>query len=1484
MNIGKNFTRFFGLEDVDTMAAGNLTPEQKEQLKRKLSANHETNTENNDRRGVLSNDMLSGKGALLNDQPNAKMLVSRGTPEKQTVSENKDETGASNMYSPSLEDLTQGFGKISLSNNGVSHGTSLQPSSCGAWTEPSEAFNGQTQTTTTTTASVQSNNTLQNTHRDETDQSFNNPQMNLTAEIFRNHQREADIHLSELQSQNKRLEAENIENMNTIENLRKKLEESITSQQTQHGVVESLEQENSALKQENTLLEQNNSLLEKEKSVVEQKNTQLEREKTALIAKSLELEEEEKTLIDENSKLEEEKKSLNGKNTNMTKENETLQESFESMNQKLAQKCTELEQKQTKLLKSETLIQSLKAQLEEASTMKQEYCAVAEKAGCEPVLAEIEKKLDTMKNDAQKAVDLKSLNNKQGAFIENIDKVFKLYGCSVYSRDSLGKEEFRNVDDVMQIIMNQCFNKKLGEFRLYGVPVGAFILCQDFDSNKTEQQLFSSNTVIGFRTKHDEKEIQCLRKDNELLKKKLSKESDAFKMLENLKETCDKIFHASITVQNTTSSYSENLTNHFKSCENIAKEKDLEIENLKSTQKACIEDLKLNSESLQTEINCLCSEKKALEKQAFEQKNLLEAKLVDMKNLQHEIKNLKHDFSNVKGSTDDALTKLDFKDTSKYSSLGMNDVDKISLVDAQNFLKKALYIMDIPFYKFELGIVLYSLISRLERRMFYEFIDVLYVYTFDESVDMKLYTQSMYEQYQDTQEIEKVIPPIQQVLKNLSDGLDAKFPSPMSKQNETKTCYYELLGVESTASSIEIKKAYRKQALIYHPDKNPDNIEEATLRFSEISIAYETLSDPQERSWYDSHKNEVLYGGSGETGDADDGTYEYYDSNDPIVTGITCDEIMKFFMPSLYTRLDDSPAGLYQIAGKVFSRIAKDEVLFARRLGLETKIKFEDDFYEQDIRQDGYVETCKKYRNCGGKSGTNLLWPSFGYSETSYEELKKFYKRWSSFNTVKNFAWKDEYRIFRNYDRRTKRELNKRNERIRNQFKNEYNKTVKNYVNLVKKYDIRMKLGAKREEEAKRRQRLKEFEALKQKSRSQHSASEDVHYEEQDWQAVDESKYEELEKTLADFDDLGNASCDETLRKVPTEEHPSASSQKDYHNEDKEDVVYVYECFVCNKTFKSDKQLNNHNNSKMHKQKLKQLQREMKQQDMELGLDQVSDFEEFESANEDKSEEAEEEFKGNENTDLPDEMETAQDLDALQAELDRLDAELEALESDEDSEEDAETRSKFNSDEEHAADKCDFEPEFEIDIDIDESDHSSAVSEPQRTDFKNIDLDMNVDSCQEEHSSSREDNTKDNQENTQETLDVDDLAKLLSSLNDKKKSKKVGLYESDDDWIASASTNNRKGKGKKKKAKQTLVSNASTEDTAVANTSTTQQPEVFETVLSPDTICGKCGAVCQTRNQLFKHVKSTGHISSPKEVETQLKKLKKLQRKGRKRT
>jgi DnaJ family protein C protein 3 len=69
------------------------------------------------------------------------------------------------------------------------------------------------------------------------------------------------------------------------------------------------------------------------------------------------------------------------------------------------------------------------------------------------------------------------------------------------------------------------------------------------------------------------------------------------------------------------------------------------------------------------------------------------------------------------------------------------------------------------------------------------------------------------------------------------------------KQSKEKN-YYKVLGIERNASQKEVKKAYREKALEWHPDKNTDNVEEASKKFQDIAEAYEVLGNEELRAKY----------------------------------------------------------------------------------------------------------------------------------------------------------------------------------------------------------------------------------------------------------------------------------------------------------------------------------------------------------------------------------------------------------------------------------------------------------------------------------------------------------------------------------------------------------------------------------------------------------------------------------------------------------
>ena len=92
--------------------------------------------------------------------------------------------------------------------------------------------------------------------------------------------------------------------------------------------------------------------------------------------------------------------------------------------------------------------------------------------------------------------------------------------------------------------------------------------------------------------------------------------------------------------------------------------------------------------------------------------------------------------------------------------------------------------------------------------------------------------------------------------------------------------FYAILEIPRDATQDQIRQAYKKAALKWHPDKNPDNVEEAQKKFQDISEAFQTLKDPEKRAIYDKYGEEGLRAGGGGGGFGNTGGMRFMDPND----------------------------------------------------------------------------------------------------------------------------------------------------------------------------------------------------------------------------------------------------------------------------------------------------------------------------------------------------------------------------------------------------------------------------------------------------------------------------------------------------------------------------------------------------------------------------------------------------------------------------
>ncbi|RVE48563.1 hypothetical protein evm_006752 [Chilo suppressalis] len=354
-------------------------------------------------------------------------------------------------------------------------------------------------------------------------------------------------------------------------------------------------------------------------------------------------------------------------------------------------------------------------------------------------------------------------------------------------------------------------------------------------------------------------------------------------------------------------------------------------------------------------------------------------------------------------------------------------------------------------------------------------------------------------------------------------------------------CHYEVLNLTKESSASEIKKAYRRLALQWHPDKNLDNLQEAKEQFQLVQNAYEVLSDPQERAWYDNHREQLLRGAGSSYND---------DSLD----------VYPYFSPSCYKGFADDPQGFYGVYSEVFSKLAAEETDFLDDPEEVTKI------------------------------------PKFGSSSTPYEDVHEFYAYWMAFSTNKSYVWLDQYEIQQGDNRRIIKLMEKENNKIRQKARKERNEEIRRLVSFVRRKDKRViehtKLLQEKAEENKRKaeqvrreriiQRQKEIEEAKKKE----GESSFIHSEEY------QKKLSEIESLLAE--EFGLSSEDDTISEGGMESSNEESSKTEEASEtskatakssakSKSSMRNLY-CSACSKLFKNIKSFENHENSKKHKE------------------------------------------------------------------------------------------------------------------------------------------------------------------------------------------------------------------------------------------------------------------------------------------------------------
>ena len=391
---------------------------------------------------------------------------------------------------------------------------------------------------------------------------------------------------------------------------------------------------------------------------------------------------------------------------------------------------------------------------------------------------------------------------------------------------------------------------------------------------------------------------------------------------------------------------------------------------------------------------------------------------------------------------------------------------------------------------------------------------------------------------------------------------------------QSQQCHYEILELASrTVSAEEIKKQYKKLALKYHPDRNHGEEEMATAMFKLISAAYTVLSDPQERKWYDDHRESILRGSDGTNRGGRGGS-----GGSGLGSDVNVEDLWAYFNVSCYSGYDESPKGFYTVYGAIFDAMVAQE----------------------DNASEHLTDA-----------------PPFGVSSSAPADVNHFYAYWLNFITCLSFSWEDEYNPLDAPNRQVRRAIEKENKKARETGRKKYIDIVRALVAYVKKRDPRMEAieaeiqRQKDVDNARRQQARLDEQTRRSEMRHKRLERPAEEIEEEQRRRAEERKgaflladHSSSEDELDIYGELKpkskrrNRKPSKNERFAAEEEEEEEDEEEEEEEEQQADVGgnkggdededgIFFSCAVCQKNFKSAVGLDQHNTSKAHRKMVK---------------------------------------------------------------------------------------------------------------------------------------------------------------------------------------------------------------------------------------------------------------------------------------------------------